>query len=779
MDVKLGTIISRFTFTLPSLYDDGRDDYDATVSSPDDAATEESCGVAFTSGTHCDEARKTPKTTQAGSRSHVARFGAPASPTEKLDITGAYAFVSHGGAASSASLAAPSSPPPLLGRAAARGDRNNSTVAAPQHDVGDRGGGAVRYGTSLHLPDLVQLAAHAWNVELHCGSTGAASHCVLRLPPFVLGSTLYRGPVVYVLASGVVRMATHGSVAATELLARRVRDALHEACKPLAVRRAAREELLLMRAVLEDSLSDMLEDEGGEEGPARHLCTAVLKAEARLPSSGVSLSTALAADTAMSSQHGRRAAFGSSAAAARIGPMARDKAGHGLPTLVSTPSVLSARGCKIDFLQAVATPRWDEIVGLRASLFAPASAAPGSENSGGGGVAKADRDAEGAPRVSVRRASVNVRGDAPMEWWRWYLGVQADDHGVGGGDGSGAARRGGGAPSAAAANSEEPFPGDCSGVPLLGSWLSGDASEGGNADARSSNKTTGFWTCAGYADASPENAASFVHFLQRRRALLAHHVASFKLRRQATQNSLQILLDWRTATPPTPPAPPAPLSAAAAPLMGRPPLARALVGHPMAVAQPLPDSGTPSVPAAPTRTNISGNTWVTEASAANFFMESTFIAESAAPFELESVRMPTDRMSSADPALPVSMALGDRNVANPCGSTALAPDSGCGSMSALLEPSVGHSVLRYDSSSSKDDRTAAKAAPEKRMRGVAAAQASAANRDEAASAAMEHVTCLIHRTGRVQMTAASELALRQMCAMLLIPFLVATAEVEL
>ncbi|CAJ1986189.1 hypothetical protein conserved [Leishmania donovani] len=778
MDVKLGTIISRFAFTFPSLYDDGRDGHDAAVSSSEDADAEESCGVAFTSGARCDESRKTAKTTQTGSRSHATRLGAPASPTEKLDITGAYAFVSDGGAASSVSLTA--SPPPILGRAAARGDRGNSTVAPPQHGVGDRGDGAVRCGTPLHLPDLVQLAAHAWNVELHRGSTGAASHCVLRLPPFALGRTLYRGPVVYVLASGVVRMATHGSVAATELLARRVRDALHEACKPLAVRRAAREELLLMRAVLEDSLSDMLEDEGGEEGRARHLCTAVLKAEAKLPSRGMPLATALAGDTATSSQHGRRAAFGSSSTAARVGSLAHDKAGHGPLTLVSTPLVHSARACKIDFLQAVATPRWDEIAGLRASLFAPASAAPGSEHiNSGGGVAKVDRDAEGAPRVSVRRASVNVRGDAPMEWWRWYLGVQADDHGVGGGDGSGVARRGGGATSAAAANSEKPFLGDRSGVPRLGPGLSGDASEGGNADARSSNKTTGFWTCAGYTDASPENAAKFVRFLQRRRALLAQHVASFKLRRQATQNSLQILLDWRTATPPSPPAPPPPLSAAAAPLVGRPPLARALVGHLTAVAQPLIDSGTPSVPAAPARTSTSGNAWVTEASAANFFMESTFIAESTAPYGLESVRMPTDRISSADPALPASMVLGDGNVENPCGSTALTPDSGRGSMSALLEPNVGHSALRYGSSSNKDDRTATKAAPENRKRGVAAAQASAAKRDEAAAAAMEHVTCLIHRTGRVQMTAASELALRQVCAMLLIPFLVATAEVEL
>ncbi|TPP54820.1 Protein phosphatase 2C family protein [Leishmania donovani] len=717
MDVKLGTIISRFAFTFPSLYDDGRDGHDAAVSSPEDADAEESCGVAFTSGARCDESRKTAKTTQTGSRSHATRLGAPASPTEKLDITGAYAFVSDGGAASSVSLTA--SPPPILGRAAARGDRGNSTVAPPQHGVGDRGDGAVRCGTPLHLPDLVQLAAHAWNVELHRGSTGAASHCVLRLPPFALGRTLYRGPVVYVLASGVVRMATHGSVAATELLARRVRDALHEACKPLAVRRAAREELLLMRAVLEDSLSDMLEDEGGEEGRARHLCTAVLKAEAKLPSRGMPLATALAGDTATSSQHGRRAAFGSSSTAARVGSLAHDKAGHGPLTLVSTPLVPSARACKIDFLQAVATPRWDEIAGLRASLFAPASAAPGSEHiNSGGGVAKVDRDAEGAPRVSVRRASVNVRGDAPMEWWRWYLGVQADDHGVGGGDGSGVARRGGGATSAAAANSEKPFLANRSGVPRLGPGLSGDASEGGNADARSSNKTTGFWTCAGYTDASPENAAKFVRFLQ------------------------------------------------------------PLVGHLTAVAQPLMDSGTPSVPAAPARTSTSGNAWVTEASAANFFMESTFIAESTAPYGLESVRMPTDRISSADPALPASMVLGDGNVENPCGSTALTPDSGRGSMSALLEPNVGHSALRYGSSSNKDDRTATKAAPENRKRGVAAAQASAAKRDEAAAAAMEHVTCLIHRTGRVQMTAASELALRQVCAMLLIPFLVATAEVE-
>lgn len=754
MDVKLSTIISRFVFTLPSLYDDGRDGYDAVVPSPDDEGTEESCGVAYARAAHCDEARTTARTTQTGLTSPVTRSGVPASPTEQLGITGACAFVRDGGAASS-------TPQLILGRAAARGNSGRSTVETPQHGVGDREGGGVWWSASPHLPDLVRLAAHAWNVELRRGSAGAASHCVLRLPPFTFGKTLCRGPVVCVLASGVVRMATHGSVAATELLARRIGDALHEACEPLAVRRAAREELLLMRAVLED--------DGEEEARARRRCTAALKAEARLPSSGMSLSTALAGDAATGGQHGRRSAFGSSLTGARLGSLVHDKAGHALPTLASTPSALSARACKIDFVQAVATPRWDEIAGLRASLFAPTSAAPGTEKGGGGGVAKVDRDAEGAPRVSVRRASVNVRGDAPMEWWRWYLGAQADDHGVGGGDGSGVAWRGGGATSTAATKLGKPLLGDRSGVPLPGPGLSGDASEGGNTDARGPNKTTGFWTCAGYADASPENAAKFVRFLQRRRALLALHVASFKLRRQATQNSLQILLDWRTVTPPPPPAPPPPLSAAAAPL------ARGLVGHLTAVGQPLPDSGAPSVSAAPARTDTSGNAWVTEASAANFFMESTFIAESTAPYGLESVRRPTDRVSSADPALPASMVSGDGSVENLYGSTAPTPDSGRDSMSALLEPTVGHSALWRDSSrnSSKDDRTATKAAPQKRKRGVAAAQISTA------AAAMEHVTCIIHRTGRVQMTAASELALRQMCAMLLIPFLVATAEVEL
>ncbi|GET85951.1 hypothetical protein, conserved [Leishmania tarentolae] len=760
MDVKVGTIISRFAFSLPSLYDGGSEDHDIMVSSPDEDDTEESCGVACTSGTHCAEARTAAKATQTNSGSHATRCRAAASPTEKVGVTGACAFVSDSGVASSASLAASSSPSYIIGCAGGRGNSGRSTVETLQHGVRDRRGGAMQFGASLHLPDLVQLAARTWNVELYRGPTGAASHCVLRLPPVVVGGTIYRGPVVYVLASGVVRMATYGSVAATEVLARHIRDILHEACKPLAMRRAAREELLLMRAVLDDS--SVLEDASEEEEGARRLSAAVPEAGINVSRNDMSLSTALAGGAATRGQDRRRTAFGSSSTNARIGPLPHDTPGDGRPTSASTPSALCSRACVIDFLQAVATPRWDEIAGLRASLFTPASA---------------------TPRVPVRRASVNVCGDAPMEWWRWYLNVQDNDPDVGRGDNSEVAGSGRAPTSAAAAatlNSAKPCLGERCGVPQQGPFFTGTATERERAGARGSNKTAGFWTCAAYADASPPHAAKFVQFLQRRRALLAHHVASFRLRRQATQNSIQILLNWRAVSPPSPPTPLPLLSAAAAPLVGRLPLARALE-QPTAMTQPLPDSVTPSAPTVPISTNTSGNAWVTEASAANFFMESTFIAESTAPYGLDGVRMPTDLSSPADTALPASKASDEGNREKTIGGAALTADGGRDGVPASFEPHVGDSVLRHDTSRCKGDKTAIKAAPEKRRRGVVTAQTPAAKRDEdaAAAAAMEHVTCIIYRTGRVQMTAASELALRQMCATLLIPFLVATAEMEL
>ncbi|CAJ1017003.1 hypothetical protein, conserved [Leishmania lindenbergi] len=750
MEVKLGTIISRFAFILPSLYDDGCDDYGAVVSSSsDDEDTEDGRRGVCTSATYRDETERTAAVAPTGSRVNLTSSGTPVSPAERLGLTGAYAFVGYGSALSSASLTTSSSS--LCGL--------------------DR-------GASLHLPDLVLLAARAWNVELHRGSTGAASHCVLRLPPCVVGTTLYRGPVVYVLASGVVRMTTHGSVAATEVLARRVRGVLQEACKPLAVRRAAREESQLLRAVLDDSLLSIVEDEDEDEVCERCPYSAVLRAEMELPSNGMPLTTTLAGDARTNDQHSRKSVCGASSTAARTRALAADKAGHDRSTLALTPSMPCTKSCTIDFVQAVATPRWDEIAGLRAALFTPASGSLGSEDGGGVDVAKGDRDAGAVPRVPVRRASVNVRGDAPMEWWRWYLDVQADDRGVGAGDLNRIAPSGGGTVSAAAANTGKPLFGGLGGAPLQAvslqrSGLNDDAvNEGVPAESRP-NEMTGFWTCAGYADASPAAASKFVHFLQRRRALLAHHVVSFKLRRQATQNSLQILLNWRTTTSPSSSLPlsatPPPLTV---PLTGHPLLARGLVGRSTAATQPPPDLGPPPGPAAESTECRSGNAWVTEASAANFFIESTFIAESTAPYGLESVRRSTDQNSPAEPALPASRASGDGKAESEACRTVLTSGGGRESMSLLPEHDVGHSVVRYDG------RSVTKAVPEKRGRGAAAFRTSGTKR-EAATVAVEHVTCVIHRTGRVQMTAASELALRQMCATLLIPFFVATAEVEL
>ncbi|KAG5507491.1 hypothetical protein JIQ42_07789 [Leishmania sp. Namibia] len=741
MDVKIGTIISRFAFTLPGLGDDSQDSCDAIVPSSDDEGAENSRGVTSTSATPCTATPASATVTRIGARSHLRRSGASSSETEMLGATGAYAFVRDGGASSSASLVASSSSC-ILGRGDSRISGSDITAATMQRGGGDRRGGVMKRGALLCVPDLVQLAMRAWNVELWRGPKGAASHCILRLPPFADGTALYRGPVAYVLASGIVRMVTYGSVAATEVLARRVRDALHEACKPLAVRRAAREESCLLQAVLGDSLSGMLSYEDNGENCARRLCTDAPHSEMRLSSGGMALATALAGEATTSDRHGRKAALLSSPAAASTRSLAGGSEGCGPPTL-------SEKACTIDFVQAVATPRWDAIAGLRASLFAPTSASLGQGDGSGAIVADVDQVAEEAPRASVRRASVNVRGDAPMEWWRWYLGVQAGDCSVGGGD-----------------FGEVPLPG--SSLPKAG-W-SVDATNGGHTSARSPNKTTRFQTCAGYADASPTSAENFVRFLQRRRELLAHHITSFKLRRQATQNSLQILMDWRTATPLPSPAPLSAAAPSAAVLVAERPLsAEALVvGKPRRETGPPPDSGTPPPPAALTRVS-SGTTWVTEASAANFFMESTFIAESTTPHGLESVRMPWEKASPADPARWASRTSGGERAENAAGSTALRWDSSRDTQS----------VLHGDNSSIEGGTSTTKVAPAKRKREAAAIRTVAAKRDGEATAAVEHVTCIIHRTGRVQMTAASELALRQMCALLLIPFLVATAEVEL
>ncbi|KAG5511215.1 hypothetical protein JKF63_07157 [Porcisia hertigi] len=742
MDVKISNILTRFAFTIPSLYDDD-DGYDAVVSSDD----EDTRDFAHVKATDRHAAGMRDAVTRADWKHHSSRFISSESPSDASHITGAYAFVSNCGA-SSVPLPIPSSGPA----------RNSSSsklfTVKTQHGVDSRGGGSVRRGASLHLPDLLQLAARSWNVELHRGPTGVASHCVLRPPPYVVGTTLYRGPVVYVLASGVVRMATYGSVAATNALARRVRDALHEACAPLAMRRAAREEFLLLRAVLDEPLSGVAKSKDHSEGGAQTPCSAVLQAETQRPNNTMSFGTGFPGD---------------------------GRAGRGLPTV---PPALCEKACTIDFLQAVATPRWDEIAGLRASLFATASACLGGE--GGVGVDEDGRVAKGIPRrVPVRCASVNVRGDAPMEWWKWYLNVQADDL----------------SPSellksAAAVNRYETLHGDFATLhsrndSLQPAGRSNGVAEEGDTSARYQEKTKGFWTCAGHTDASPATAANFVRFLRRRRALLAHHVVSFKLRRQATQSSLQILLDWRTTPPqritsspmsaaaaaaPIPAPVPAP---SAAPLAGCSPLARPLISAPpVGVAQAPPDPSAPPASADPPNVHTSSRGWVTEASAAHFFMESTFIPESTAPCGMESVRLPMG--GHGVPAEPAAFAHGelrDERVGNAVVETAIPLD--CGGhdrMSVLFGNDKGHAVLCNDSALGGDG-SAIKAAPAKRMRGGIASGTSPAKGDKHATA-VEHVTCIMHCTGRVQITAASELAVEQMCAVLLIPFLVATAEID-
>ncbi|KAG5486742.1 hypothetical protein LSCM1_07997 [Leishmania martiniquensis] len=733
MDVAVGTIVSRFAFTLPRLCDDSGDGGEDVLPSSDDEGTVNSCDVAYTSATCCDEAPASATPTRTGAGSRDTQFGASASKTENVGATGAYAFVPDGRTSASASLTASSPSPYVLGRGGARSSGSDGTATAAQRGDGDRRGGAMRRGALPYVPNLLQLATRAWNVELCRGPTGSASHCVLRLPPFVDGTSIYRSPVVYVLASGVVRLMTHGSVAATEVVARRVRAALHEACTPLAVRRAAREESRLLRAVLDDTLTGISNDKDEDEDCARRLRCVALHAEVNLSSSDMSLATALAGEAMASGAHGRKAASAPSPATASTRPLAGKDEGR-------APSALAEKICTIDFVQAVATPRWDEIAGLRAALFAPDSDALVKEDGGGAIAADEHRAVEETFRVSVRRASVNVRGDAPMEWWRWYLDVQAG--------------------------------------------LSDDAANEEATAAHTLSKAACFRTCAGHAGASPTAATKFVSFLLRRRALLAHHIRSFKLRRQATQNSLQILLDWRTATPLPPPAPPllSAAAAAAAPqsLVGRPLSAEAsLSGKLRAVEEPLPDAGTPTALAAPTRVS-GGGAWVTEASAANFFMDSTFIAESTAPYRQESVRMPRDNAEPAEPAPLASRASGDETPGNSADSTAYRWDGGRDGKSAFYEHHSRPSNLRRDKSQTDDDTTTAKAAPAKRKRVAVAPGTAMAKRAKAAAttAVVEHVTCLIHRTGRVQMTAASELALRQMCALLLIPFLVATADVE-
>ncbi|KPA83702.1 hypothetical protein ABB37_01956 [Leptomonas pyrrhocoris] len=729
MDVKLHTIVSRFPFPFPTLDDD-----DEVLESTSHAA--ESVGG------------RAPRRVAPLVSSHRAT-------AEGVD--GAHAYVLAAAATSSPSV-------------------TESARSSPSRKGVSRGTESV---------DLTKLASRLWNTELQrAAATAAPTVCVFRPPPFVLDHTAYRGASVYVLPSGVVRLVTYGAVTATLRIARRVQAMLGEAYLPSVARRAAREERRLLRAVL-DAGSDEVGRAKCEEGAKETAPT----------DAGVSLAAALASNDERSPRSflltrppgrtGRTHADATPTHRDVKGKRARAQQGRTVEHAEELPDT----ALKIDFIQSMATPRWDEVAGLREAFFAEtnrrgnAEASPAVVSASvavGQAYPLSDthdcRSAPGAPSqgeitadsalffslksatpVRVARASVNVRGDAPMAWWRWYLAAstQRDRDGPLLDSSSGA-----GAQLTAADRS---------------SAKDQDDENSATATMEHADGTGGFWTCAGHKEVSPtsHSAAFFVRYLQHKRSFVPHHVVSFKVRRNASLSSIQLLLEWNAAAPPASgrnlqrsvlTTPRVPLQTSL-----RLPLGSASAANYSAAAKTDEDAqpsgahvGGEAPPASSTAaaagTQHSPEAWVTEASAANFFLESTFIAESAAPYGLESTRASTGR--EAETSLPpvsegssssFDVSAGKRGRAE----KALSPASDFHDLQEL-HPSAKVTVKESW----------------KRQRHTQAVRA-------AAPATTEPVSCLIYRSGRVRLTTGSEAAIRQLCDVLLIPFLVATADLAL
>lgn len=794
MEITVHTITSRFLFTLPHI---DRDAEDARVYSDDDEGSNAAAETA--SSSHARVAHR--QSTSSLEQRDATEMGRV--------LTGAYAFVPAGAAPALSSLLHSTAP------GHSRGDarRAGSAAVAARASLDEHQDGAPQ------LPDLLRIASRSWNVELCRGATGAPSHCVLRTPPYLVDGVLYGGATVQVLASGVVRMMTRGSVHATHVLAQRVRDALQEACVPRQARRAAREERLLLRHVLRHPPSDIISDDDADEQPEEgRLLTerAGSAAPQRAPVQRVELVRGTARAV------GEAAPPPSLAAALAGADPAVPLSGTDGAALRQPPPVSATRAspapqradhvhapcCTIDFVQAVATPRWIEIARLRDDLFGQTGAAAATTTTTGdasaadaaaaaeaevmtaqegveGGDAERESEndqpppqqdgppppssASGAPAAvarqpgPVRRASVNVSGDAPLAWWRWFLRGPAGTIEEGHTGGNTARSR---ASKVKAAKAEGEAGADEAPAAALQQTRSDVDGDGG------------FGVCAGHKSASAAASATFVRYLQHQRARLAHHLVAFTVRRHTSMHSLQLALEWRSTEPPPrrPPAATQPLHPLASALRGT------LVsggGLRLSLSPAAPASASMTVNPGATRTSGTahsstngGPQWVTEASAAHFFTDSTFIAESTTPYGLESVRVDCgdDAGTRGTAAGTATTALGELPVVASSGGWTSRTTSPADALTAAAAPPSPPSSFVVQSSA------ATPTAPAKRSRrggAVTSGLTSSALHD----GLVEHVTCVLHSTGRVSLTAASEAALRQLCEVLLIPFLVATANI--
>ena len=717
MDVRINTIVSRFSIPFQQINDD-------------DAITPASTATAVSA------------TSSAAPRRDALNTSFRDAFTEE-GMDGAHAYV-----LSSAAFTAPLS---------SVDHYKGSSQKNPAHDG--------------PLVDLTKLVSCMWNAELQrTAALTAPTACVLRPPPYVLDNTVYRGASAYVLPSGVVRLVTYGCVEATRRIAHRVRQSICDACLPSAVRRAAREERLLLDAVF-------AAEDASESSPVRPK-----KEGAESTSGDASLSLAVALATCATGALGT-----SHAAAHRQREGADEKAKEKAEDHPHSFDFL-----KIDFIQSAAAPCWGEIAGLRESFFterAPTQEAreevswPDTqtpETSSGTAATGARCVPSFAAPITparVRRASVNVRGDAPLAWWQWYL-----------------------------AASEQPDKDDAPVQALIdaqehnassSSISDGDRGNKVDDDAETSaamghsDPTSRFWTCAGHADVPPSSvrAAAFVRYLRDQRARVAHHVVSFRVRRNASQSSIQLLLEWNTAAPPASARATVSSAVPSVPLLpshglswGGPSLKTdSTVSAPEKAAflsATRADTSLPPATLAPSNARSAGVAWVTEASAANFFLESTFIAESTMSYELESARPGT---VGAEEALPVlstqeKEALGSAEDIHHFGRDGAGQTLPSEAQKKALPTSAASRMA--PSVQSPAGGTLASPRLGDMLKGKRRTTTATATATPAV-VMTEQVSCLVHRTGRAQLSTGSELAIRQVCEVMLIPFLVATADLTL
>lgn len=637
------------------------------------------------------------------------------------------------------------------------GNRLLSTASLSSHPPAERGmdgtfafvsaAGSVAESTSTSTPpvlDLTRLASNLWYSELKFspGSSATPTACMVFPPPCVFGNQVCRGASLSVFPSGLVRLFTYGGEEATLRTAGRVRQMLREAHSPVEVRRAAREERRLLRAVFAEETMD----ENGVEEEA-----------------GMSLAAALAGgdEKAVEGNVSRRTPFPSlfpqtkGARATRSTTRRREEEeeeGADADVDIDENDLDALRDIvKIDFMKAIATPCWPELLRLRESLFA--SPADSLEGGGDGEERERKKVDDGAPSrasssanqheayASGRLTRLNVRGDAPLAWWRWFLSASLSTSSSSGKKVREAAElflsetQERGVPHRGSASAAAPS--------LLPTTLSEEEADGG------------FWGCEGHRDVLPTSPAAqrFVAYLRYKRSLIAHHVLSFKVSRNARQSGVHLSVEWNKTAAPR-------VVAAVAPPRVPLTLAATVTGHESAQSgSPASEGGIRGEVAVrsaaggaprslnlgraaqqPSITGVSaphGGTegWVTEASAANFFLESTFIAESTTPYGLESTRPSLELTPQRGSAAAVQVKNQESTVDSFSGTPAVAAGS--------------RSLSRREG---EKPRKVRKTEP-----------------------ATEQVSCILHSTGSVVVSAGSEVAIQQVVDILIVPFLVATA----